>query len=109
MTSLKILMYLLISLVISFYIWNPIIEDAHQYIPEDIPAHIVPEHIDSIDLTFGVCVYIILEIGELCGLSYNATNIWIFVIIMPSLLVILFIYCISLRKKIRKLRLLSPH
>ena len=82
-------------------------DNVHQYIPDDIPKHLVPTNLDSIDLTFGVCVYIIYEIGEAFNLSYNAANIWIFVVIMPSLIVVLFLYSMSLRRKLRRLRLLS--
>ncbi|MFT6125724.1 MAG: hypothetical protein ACJAVA_000165 [Flavobacteriaceae bacterium] len=95
-------------LVISFYIWNPIIKNTHQYLPDDVPKHLVPEILNAIDMTFGVCVYLIYETGELLGLSYNETNIWIFVIIMPFLILLLSIYCISLKIKIRKLTLCFP-
>ena len=107
MKSVKFIMYLLITLVVAFYVWNPTFDNVHQYIPDDVPKHLVPANLDSIDLTFGVCVYIIYEIGEAFNLSYNAANIWIFVVIMPSLIVILSLYSISLRRKLRRLRLVS--
>lgn len=103
MKTVKFISYLLISLVVAFYIWNPTFNNVHQHIPDDIPKHLVPANLDSIDLTFGVCVYIIYEIGEAFDLSYNAANIWIFVVIMPSIIVILFFYCLSLRRRIKNL------
>ena len=105
MKVLKFISYLLITLVVSFYIWNPTIENVHQYIPEEVPTHLIPDTLDAIDVTFGLCVYIIYETGEIFGLSYNATNIWLFVVIMPSIIVILFFYCLTLHMKLRKLNL----
>jgi hypothetical protein len=101
MKILKVLMYLIIALIVAFYLWNPKFDNVHKYLPEDIPKHLVPNQLDAIDLSFGVCVYIIYEIGAFFGLSYNAANIWIFVVIMPSVIIILILYCISLRKKIK--------
>lgn len=104
MKVLKFLSYLLIVLVVSFYVWNPTIDNVHQYIPDQVPAHLVPNTLDAIDVTFGLCVYIIYETGELFGLSYNATNIWLFVVLMPSLIVIQFFYILTLRRRNRKLK-----
>jgi hypothetical protein len=103
MKVLKFISYLVIALVVSFYVWNPVIEDVHKYVPSDVPTHLIPETLTAIDVTFGVCVYIIYEVGKMFDLSYNATNIWLFVVIMPSMIVILFLNNIILRRKIRKL------
>lgn len=103
MKYLKIFTFLLIMLVITFYIWNPEITNSRQYIPNDVPKHLVPDTLNAMDMTFGVCVYIIFKLGNVLNLSYNETNIWLFVIIMPFLILLLSIYCVSLKIKLKKL------
>ncbi len=47
--------------------------------------------IDWIDAIFRICVYILVDISEIIGISYEAINIWIFVIIQPALIIIFFV------------------
>ena len=44
-----------------------------------------------VDAIFRVCVYILVDLSEIIGISYEAINIWIFVIIQPLLILIFFI------------------
>ena len=44
-----------------------------------------------VDTIFRVCVYILVDLSEIMGISYEAINIWIFVIIQPLLILIFFI------------------
>ena len=44
-----------------------------------------------VDTIFRVCVYILVDLSEIIGISYEAINIWIFVIIQPLLILIFFI------------------
>ena len=44
-----------------------------------------------VDAIFRVCVYILADLSEIIGISYEAINIWIFVIIQPLLILIFFI------------------
>ena len=47
--------------------------------------------VDWIDTLFRICVYILVDLAELIGISYEAINIWIFVIIQPLLIIIFFV------------------
>ncbi len=44
---------------------------------------------EFIDALFDLCVQILLWLANLCGVSYNTINIWIFCIIWPILTVVL--------------------
>jgi hypothetical protein len=46
---------------------------------------------NSIDTIFKLCVFILVDIADFFGISYEAANIIIFVIIQPSLIIVLFV------------------
>ena len=48
---------------------------------------------EFIDFIFKICVIILVDLAELLGLSYEALNIIIFIIIQPALIVLFFILC----------------
>ena len=50
------------------------------------------------DELFNVCVQALNLIASLTGLSYNAVNIWIFVIIEPLVFLGMLVYILRLRK-----------
>ena len=43
---------------------------------------------DSIDTIFKLCVFILVDIADFFGISYEAVNIIIFIIIQPSLITV---------------------
>ena len=47
--------------------------------------------VDWVDTLFRICVYILVDLADLIGISYEAINIWIFVIIQPLLIIIFFV------------------
>lgn len=47
--------------------------------------------VDWIDTLFRICVYILVDLADLIGISYEAINIWIFVIIQPLLIIVFFV------------------
>ena len=47
--------------------------------------------VNWIDTIFRICVYILVDLADLIGISYEAINIWIFVIIQPVLIIIFFV------------------
>jgi len=57
-----------------------------------------------VDAIFRVCVYILVDLSEIIGISYEAINIWIFVIIQPLLILIFFILWRKKRRKINDYR-----
>ena len=46
---------------------------------------------ELIDFIFKICVIVLVDLAELLGLSYEALNIIIFIIIQPALIVLFFI------------------
>ena len=46
---------------------------------------------EFIDFIFKICVVVLVDLAELLGLSYEALNIIIFIIIQPALIVLFFI------------------
>ncbi len=48
---------------------------------------------------FDICVTIIQTLADVCGISYEAMNIWLFVIIHPILTLILAIMAINYRRR----------
>lgn len=51
--------------------------------------------VDWIDTLFRICVYILVDLADLIGISYEAINIWIFVIIQPLLIIVFFVLWIK--------------
>ena len=47
--------------------------------------------VDWIDTLFRICVYILVDLADLIGISYEAINISIFVIIQPLLIIVFFV------------------
>jgi len=55
-----------------------------------------------IDAIFELCVLLLVYLAELLGITYEAINVWIFVIIWPiitlALITIVFVQHVKLRK-----------
>ncbi len=55
-----------------------------------------------IDAIFDLCVLLLVYLAELLGITYEAINVWIFVIIWPiitlALIAIVFVQHVKLRK-----------
>ena len=56
-----------------------------------------------INKLFDLCVDLLIWVSDKLGISYEAINIWIFVIIEPIIFIIMISYIIHLRRKIKKL------
>ena len=52
-----------------------------------------------VDTIFKICVYILVDLADLIGTSYEAINIWIFVILQPLLIIIFFVLWRKEKKK----------
>ena len=53
-----------------------------------------------IDQTFNFCVYLLYDLANVLGISYEEINVWIFCVIWPIASLILFAEVIRLRLKI---------
>jgi len=56
-----------------------------------------------LDKIFNWCVDILLNFAELLGLTYNETNVYIFVIITPLIFLIMLVIIITQQIKIKNL------
>ena len=52
---------------------------------------------------FDACVELLHYWGDIVGLTYKEINVWIFVIIEPIIFIIMLVWIIRLRKKIKLL------
>ena len=55
---------------------------------------------DFINKVFDLCVDLLIWGGDKLGMSYEAINVWIFVIIEPVIFIAMILYIIHLRNKI---------
>jgi len=57
--------------------------------------------INWIDAIFRYCVVLLVNVAKALGISYEALNIWVFIIIQPLLIVVLLFRVIQLRRRIK--------
>ena len=57
--------------------------------------------VNWIDTIFRYCVVLLVNIANMLGISYEALNIWVFIIIQPLIILILFVWIIRLRRKLK--------
>jgi hypothetical protein len=60
--------------------------------------------INWIDAIFRYCVVLLVNIAKVLGISYEALNIWVFIIIQPLIILILLGWVLKLRRKVKKVR-----
>ncbi len=53
---------------------------------------------------FDACVELLHYWGDIVGLTYKEINVWIFVIIEPIIFIVMLVWIIRLRKKIKLLK-----
>jgi len=53
------------------------------------------------DNLFDACVEFLRCLGNIVGLSYKQINIWIFVIIEPIIFILMFLWIVKLRRKLK--------
>ena len=59
---------------------------------------------DLIDYVFKLCVVLLVDLANWLGMSYEELNVWLFVIIMPTILVGQAVWIIILRYQLAKAR-----
>ena len=60
--------------------------------------------VNWIDAIFRYCVVLLVNVAKVLGISYEALNIWVFIIIQPLLIVFLFLWVLRLRRRIKRLK-----
>ena len=59
---------------------------------------------DIIDYVFKLCVVLLVDLANWLGISYEELNVWLFVIIMPTILVGQATWIVILRYQLSKVR-----
>ena len=57
-----------------------------------------------IDAIFRYCVVLLVNMAKVIGISYEALNIWVFIIVQPLIIFVLFVWVIRLRRKVKNVR-----
>ena len=60
--------------------------------------------VNWIDAIFRYCVVLLVNMAKVIGISYEALNIWVFIIVQPLLIVFLFLWLLRLRRRIKRLK-----
>ena len=60
--------------------------------------------VNWIDAIFRYCVVLLVNMAKVIGISYEALNIWVFIIVQPLIILLLFIWVIRLRRKVKNVR-----
>ena len=58
--------------------------------------------VNWIDAIFRYCVVLLVNVAKALGISYEALNIWVFIIIQPLLIVILLVWALRLRRRLKQ-------
>jgi len=58
---------------------------------------------DLIDYVFKLCVMLLVDLAKVIGISYEELNVWLFVVAMPSLILLQSVYIIVLRRRLKRL------
>ena len=58
--------------------------------------------VNWIDAIFRYCVVLLVNMAKVIGISYEALNIWVFIIVQPLIILLLFIWVIRLRRKLKR-------
>ena len=59
--------------------------------------------IDRIDAIFRYCVVLLVQTAKWLGISYEALNIWVFIIIQPLIILLLSLWIFRLKRSLRKI------
>lgn len=59
---------------------------------------------DLIDYIFKLCVVLLVDLARWLGISYEELNVWLFVVIMPAIILLQFAYIVVLRHRLKALK-----
>jgi hypothetical protein len=60
--------------------------------------------IDWIDTVFRYCVVLLVDIAKILGISYEELNIWVFVVLMPGLIILSLMLNIYLLRRLKRIK-----
>lgn len=58
---------------------------------------------DLIDYIFKLCVMLLVDLAKWLGTTYEELNVWLFVVIMPSLILLQSIWIMLLSRRLKRL------
>jgi hypothetical protein len=59
--------------------------------------------LEWVDVIFRYCVVLLVDVAKVLGISYEEINIWVFIVIYPLIVIILFFWIFRLRRRIKVL------
>lgn len=62
------------------------------------------ETLNAMDTIFDWCVDLLEYLAPHVGMTYKELNVWLFVIVMPGMIVILIVFCTYLWRELRRVR-----
>ena len=62
------------------------------------------ETLNAMDTIFDCCVDLLEYLAPHVGMTYKELNVWLFVIVMPGMIVILIVFCTYLWRELRRVR-----
>ena len=108
MTKLKLTIFLTIAIVIGIVIgvfvgtaWMSIVSERIDGEYFRALRTLEGSGINWIDGIFRYCVVLLVNTAKLIGISYEELNIWVFMVIQPLIIFLLFILIILLGRKIK--------
>ena len=60
--------------------------------------------VNWIDAIFRYCVVLLVNMAKVIGILHEALNIWVFIIVQPLIIFLLFVWVIRLRRKVKNVR-----
>ena len=57
--------------------------------------------LEWVDIIFRYCVVLLVDVAKVLGISYEELNIWVFIVIYPLIIIILFFWIFLLRRRIK--------
>ena len=58
--------------------------------------------VNWIDAIFRYCVVLLVNMAKVLGISYEALNIWVFIIVQPLIILFMIIWVLRLRRKLKR-------
>ena len=107
MRKLTATLCLIIAVLVGFTLGLFVLNAGHQGADEEYFRALKAVNgsgIDWIDAIFRYCVVLLVQMAKIFGISYEALNIWVFIIVQPLVIILLSIWVFRLRRMLRRTR-----
>lgn len=110
MIKLRLIIYFMIAMLVGVFLGIALINIGNEGLDGEYFRALKTvggSGINWIDAIFRYGVVLLVNLAKIFGISYEELNIWVFIIIHPLITLILFIWVLSLYRKIKKLKLIN--